>query len=121
MTLLFDTVDATNGVKGKNYFREVIDKLDEIKAMPFIGDIVGPYVAIARSAITNVNNLTDGSFGAIFNSIMPCNISNLSIRCEGTLDKDSARQLAKKLLSSIPLGVLPSSMASIIKLATNVV
>lgn len=93
-----------------------VDDLSNLKRLPFVGTLVGPYVDSARNVISTVNEESDNSLSNVVNSVMPCTFNGAIPTCTGTLDRDSVRKLIKKLLDFIPFDKLTPGLAPTINL-----
>ena len=102
-----------------DYFHNFLTRLNNIVATPVIGTIVGPYAIQAVNVLSDIDNKTDGSLSNVVNSIMPCNLSGNRVKCEGSLNKRSVQTLLKKLVDLIPPAILPTSLASVLKLVAE--
>lgn len=86
-----------------NYFENIVNDLGDLKKIPFIGVLIGPYIDPAQQLISSVNQASDNSLSNIVNSILPCTFNGPRPTCKGTLDMDSVKILIKKVLDILPI------------------
>lgn len=105
-----------------DYFDNMIEQLDELRKIPFFGEVIEPWITKVHNTLEQSNRITDRSLANVFNSLMPCNFGDkLMLTCQGTLDVDSAKLLIKKVLSYLAPSVVPEKYTPMIQFAAKMI
>lgn len=100
--------------RGTDFYSIILEQLDNLKQMPFFGQMLSPLIDQWKKIIEELNNNSGGNLKTLFNSIAPCAVDSCSPA------KDSILPTFNAVLDTFFAKNLSPQMTNMIKMIADI-